>query len=305
MPIPFTLRQLEYFLAVAEFGSVTAAASHCNVSQPSVSAAISDLEATLGRVVFRRQAGHKLTITPAGRRLLKQARATLAAATQITARGQNAHLEDVLSIACFRDLGSIYLPKLLTSFAKRYPGLGYRLSEGDLADVRSKILDGRCELAITYNMDLRKHGIAHCAIDRLLPHALLAQHHPKAMARYIDLAEIAGERIIIEDFPVTRDYFIEIFKRRGLELPSIQLAPSFEMQRGLVANGWGVGLSCVRPEPNVSYDGTPLVCLPLSSAEPAQEVVIAHLGESTLSPTARSFLKSASQSTRGMRSRPD
>src|SRR5690606_30465561 len=142
-------------------------------------------------------------------------------------------------------------------------------------------------------------------IDRLAPYVLLPKDHHLAGAEPVDLKSLASERIVIENFPVTLDYFVEMFRKYRLDIASIQLAPSFEMQRGLVANGWGVGLSCVRPEPNVSYDGTPLVCLPLSSAEPAQEVVIAHLGESTLSPTARSFLKSASQSTRGMRSRPD
>jgi len=289
MPIPFTLRQLEYFVAVAEQGSVTAAAASRNVSQPSVSVAVSDLEAMLGRALFRRQAGRTLAITPAGRRLLVQARTALAAASKIASRAQDAGGE--VSIACFRDLGSIYLPKILTSFARQYPGLSYRLSEGDLADVRTRILDGRCELAITYDIDLHKHGVARRAIDRLRPYALLAENHPKARARRISLADLAGERLIVEDFPVTLDYFVGIFRKHGLDMPSIQLAPSFEMQRGLVANGWGVGLSCVRPEPNFSYDGAPLVCLPLSSAEPVQKVVIAHLGEPTLSQPARDFLE--------------
>ena len=291
MPIPFTLRQLEYFVAVAEQGSVTAAAASRNVSQPSVSVAVSDLEAMLGRALFRRQAGRTLAITPAGRRLLVQARTALAAASQIASRAQDQGGE--VSIACFRDLGSIYLPKMLTSFARQHPGLSYRLSEGDLADVRSRILDGRCELAITYDLDLHKHAVSRHAIDRLRPHALLARRHPKARAGHISLADLAGERLIVEDFPVTLDYFVGMFRRHGLAMPSIQLAPSFEMQRGLVANGWGVGLSCVRPEPNFSYDGAQLVCLPLSSAEPVQTVVIAHLGETTLSQPARDFLEAA------------
>jgi DNA-binding transcriptional LysR family regulator len=298
MAIPFTLRQLEYFVAVAEQGSVTAAATQRNVSQPSISVAISELEATLRRVLFRRQAGHTLSITPAGRRLLIQARTALAAASQISTKGQDAFSEGEISIACFRDLGSIYLPRILTAFAERHPGLNYRISEGDLAEVRARILDGRCELAITYDIDLHAHGVARRTIDRLSPYALLARRHPKAKARRISLADLAGERIVIEDFPVTLEYFVGIFRRHHLELPSIQLAPSFEMQRGLVASDWGVGLSCVRPKPNVSYDGAPLVCLPLSSAEPMQEVVIAHLGEATLSQPARGFLESAGKSRR-------
>jgi DNA-binding transcriptional LysR family regulator len=300
LPIPFSLRQLEYFVAVAAGGSVRAAAARCNVSQPSISVAISDLEATLGKVLFRRQTGHRLMITPAGRRLLKQARTTLAAASQISLNGPDTSAEAVLSIACFRDLGSIYLPRMLQSYAEQNPKLSCLLTEGDLVEIRSKLLDGRCELAITYDIDLKKHGIACQVIDRLQPHILLAAHHPKATADCITLADLLHEQLIIEDFPVTLDYFIEIFRRNGLHPPRIQSAPSFEMQRGLVGSGYGVGLSCVRPKPNMSYDGSPLVCVALAEVQPAQSVVLAHLGEATLSEHARMFLKHAWTSVRDL-----
>lgn len=293
MPIPFTLRQLEYFVAVAERGSVTAAASARSVSQPSVSVAISELEATLGRTLFMRQAGQKLAITPAGRRLLLHARTTLAAASRISGSEGDAPAEGEISVVCFRDLGSIYLPRLITRLAVDAPALTYRLAEGDLAEVVAQLRDGRCEVAITYDIDLRKHGIARHVIDRLAPHVLLPEGHPFAAAERIDLESLASERIVIENFPVTLDYFVEMFRKHRLDVPSMQLAPSFEMQRGLVANGWGVGLSCVRPEPDVSYDGSPLVCLPLASREPLQAVVVAHLGEETLSMPARRFVETA------------
>lgn len=301
MPIPFSLRQLEYFVAVAAGGSVTAAAARCNVSQPSISVAISDLEALLGKILFRRQAGQKLAITPAGRRLLKQARTTLAAASQISSKSPDTSADAELSISCFRDLGSIYLPRMLQGYAERCPKLSCHITEGDLVEIRSKLLDGRCELAITYDIDLQRHGLVSQVIDRLEPHVLLAAHHPKATANRIALADLLQERLIIEDFPVTLDFFTEIFGRNGLHPPRIQLAPSFEMQRGLVGSGYGVGLSCVRPEPNMSYDGSTLVCIPLAEAQPTQSVVLAHLGEGTLSEHARMFLEHARTSARDPR----
>lgn len=293
MPIPFTLRQLEYFVAVAERGSVTAAAAARNVSQPSISVAISELEAILGRKLFMRQAGHRLTITPAGRRLLVQARTTLAAAARIAGVDEAAAGHGELSITCFRDLGSIYLPGLLMRLGREHKALSCRLAEGDLPEVLAQVLDGRYELALTYDIDLRRHGLSRLVLDRLAPHVMLAPDHPLARETEIDITSLAAERIIIEDFPVTLEYFIEIFRRNGRELQSIQRAPSFEMQRGLVANGWGVGLSCVQPVPDLSYDGAPLVCLPLAGREPTQDVVIAHLGLDTLSLPARRFIEMA------------
>lgn len=291
MPIPFSFRQLEYFVAVAQQGSVTAAAAACNVSQPAVSVAVSELEAILGRTLFRRQAGHKLAITPAGRRLLRQARAILAGGASIAAAASDLEGGQI-AIASFRDIGAMYLPKLLADFAREQPAIRFTLTEGDLADVRTQILDGRCDVAVTYDIGLKQHGIARTGIDRLAPYVLLSVDHPMASAHEIRLSDLADDRVVIEDFPITRDYFLGLFARGGIQVRESQFVPSFEMQRGLVANGWGVGLSCVRPKADVSYDGSRLACLPLVSSEPAQSVVLAHLGEATLSPTVKRLLRS-------------
>lgn len=74
------LRQLEYFVAVAETGSFTAAAQRLGVGQPAVSAAVRRLEDALGTELFvRSQSG--VTLTVAGETLLPAARRTLLAAT--------------------------------------------------------------------------------------------------------------------------------------------------------------------------------------------------------------------------------
>lgn len=72
--IGFSFRQLEYFVAVAEHGSISAAARARHVSQPSVSVAIAQLEEALNERLFRRQVSRGLELTSAGTRLLAQAR---------------------------------------------------------------------------------------------------------------------------------------------------------------------------------------------------------------------------------------
>lgn len=297
MAIPFTLRQLEYFVAVAERGSITAAAAACHVAQPSVSLAIGDLEALTGKSLFRRQPGQKLAITPAGQRMLVHARSTLVAAGNIngdtTRRGA---VKGEVAIVCFRDLGAYYLPRLLASFARRFSAVTFRVAEGDLDEVRAHLADGRSEIAITYDIDLKAHGIRSNPLDRLSPIAMLPGDHSLVRRARVPLAKLARERLILEEFPRSLSYFLTIFRRRGLEPGNIQLVPSFEMQRGLIANGWGVGLSCVRPTPDSSYDGTPLICKPLTDAEAAPAVVIAHLGIETLSSQAARFVSASRRS---------
>ncbi|MDX1575667.1 MAG: LysR family transcriptional regulator, partial [Kiloniellales bacterium] len=73
----YTLKQLRYFAAAGETGSVTKAAALVHVSQPSISAAIAHLEQVFGLQLFIRHHAHGLSLTPAGRRLLGEAKRLL------------------------------------------------------------------------------------------------------------------------------------------------------------------------------------------------------------------------------------
>src|SRR5260221_14770774 len=79
----YTLKQLGYFLAAGEHGSITGAAQAINVSQASISAALSHLEAVLGVQLFLRRHAQGLSLTPAGRDLLREARRLLAQAGEL------------------------------------------------------------------------------------------------------------------------------------------------------------------------------------------------------------------------------
>ena len=78
--IRVTLKQLSYFVAVADAGSLAGAAKILHVSQPSISAALSAIENTLDVDLFLRHHAQGVTLTPTGRQLLGAARAILAGA---------------------------------------------------------------------------------------------------------------------------------------------------------------------------------------------------------------------------------
>ena len=82
MPTPvepaFTLRQLAYFVAAADAGSMTGAGRTSHVSQSAVSLAVAELERELGTQLFIRHHASGLSLTPAGRRVLAGARELLA-----------------------------------------------------------------------------------------------------------------------------------------------------------------------------------------------------------------------------------
>src|SRR5215475_6010378 len=83
-PHPFSLRQLQYVVAVAESLSFRKAAEACHVSQPSLSAQLAQLEQVLGVRLFERDR-RRVLVTPAGKDLLERARRVLLGADDLVA----------------------------------------------------------------------------------------------------------------------------------------------------------------------------------------------------------------------------
>ena len=84
MQTRFTLRQLEYFTSAADTGSIAAAGRALNVSSPSISTALTQLEEELGVALFVRQRAQGLSLTEAGRTLAAQAASVLSEASELT-----------------------------------------------------------------------------------------------------------------------------------------------------------------------------------------------------------------------------
>lgn len=287
--IAFSFRQLEYFVAAAEHGSISAAARARHVSQPSVSTAIAQLEDTLGEPLFKRQVSRGLVLTPAGQRLLGRARDILALAAGLTADDAGPGLSGQLSLTCFQDLGPYFVPRLLAGFRQRHPGVSVTLFEADLATVHRSLQAGKAELALTYDLGLDTRTERR-TLAQLPPYALLPASHRLAHGADVSLADLAGEQLILEDIPQTREYFLSLFWAHDLHPTLHQYTQTFEMQRGLVAHGYGVALSCTRPAGDHSYDGMPIACLPLREPVTPQRVVLARSPAMRASPLAQAFM---------------
>lgn len=110
----YTLRQLEYFVAVGDTGSIARAAERTNVSSPSISSAIAQLEQEFGLPLFVRQHAQGLSPTQAGREMLDQARLVLheAGALMDIAADISGLVRGPLSVGCFLTFAQLVLPQL-------------------------------------------------------------------------------------------------------------------------------------------------------------------------------------------------
>jgi DNA-binding transcriptional LysR family regulator len=122
------LESLRKFVVVAEELSFTRASRRLHVVQSGVSSAVAALERELGAVLFDRDR-HTVALTDAGRALLPEARATLAAARSAAEAVAEATtgLRGTLSVGMMISTGSVDVPAALGRFHETYPGVLVRL----------------------------------------------------------------------------------------------------------------------------------------------------------------------------------
>lgn len=188
-----SLRQFEYALAVAEEGSVTAAAERLRVAQPSMSQQIRGLERDLGVELFARTPTG-LTPTVVGRAFLREAQVAVNAARRATAtaRAGAAELVGELTVAVQMGFGTRQLPEALGALRSRYPRLEVTLSE----EPSSAELDRLCrrgvlDLALMAKCD-RTPADAHRLGEEEFV-VVLGENHPQLAHRRIELRDLKGE----------------------------------------------------------------------------------------------------------------
>ena len=123
-PHTFSLRQLQYIVAVADLLSFHRAADECHVSQPSLSLQIAELERVLTIKIFERD-HHRVALTAVGRDFVESARAVLRAtdALRDTARRCIDPLSGTLRIGVIPTISPYWLPELAPALHEAYPQL--------------------------------------------------------------------------------------------------------------------------------------------------------------------------------------
>ncbi len=123
------------FLAVAEHGSLSAAARDLGASQPTLGRQIRQLESTLGQVLFHRQV-RGLNLTETGQVLLEPARRMRAAMIEIelAAAGRETTLEGAVRITASETVSQFHLPPILAQLRELHPGISIDVVSTDSSE---------------------------------------------------------------------------------------------------------------------------------------------------------------------------
>ncbi len=287
--IQLTLRQLTYFVATAEAGSTRRAAEAMNVSQPAISVAISQLEDHFGQKLFLRRHAQGVDLTSFGRRKLVEVRHLLAHVNAVARSGEDGMLTGQLELGVFTTFAPFFAPALVKLFADAFPGASTHMRELDLDGLQREVDGGMIELALMYDLDLIS-SMERAQLAAFPPYALVPVGHRFAARDRVSLAELAEETYVLIDLPHSRDYFLSLFRHVGVAPKAILRCSSLETLRGMVAHDLGVSVLVTRPHGDISYDGQPLVCLPISDPVPAQRVILGWSQRAPLTPLARAFV---------------
>ena len=259
MALRFTLRQLEYFVAVGEQGSIAQACALVNVSSPSISSAISQLEAEFGFPMFMRKHAQGLSLTPAGRQFLNQARTVLAEAENIhrLAGTISGKVRGPLNVGCLLTFAQVLLPAIRRGFQHEYADVDVTQFECDQETLIEKLRRAEIDLALTYDLEVPPE-LEFISLRSLPLYVVVAKDHKLANHKSVAVQELAGHPMVLLDLPISRKYFLSIFGKADSSPIIAERTRDIAVMRSLVANGFGYSLANIRPHSNLSPDGREL-----------------------------------------------
>ena len=278
MMLRFTLRQIEYAVAILDHGSVASASVRLGVAQPTLSAALAKLEDQVGLKLFIRHHAQGVSPSPAGLNFLAEARNLLTHATDLQRDTETAGtaIAGVVSLASFATIAPAFVPQLISSFTALHPAASVRMAEGTQDELFAGLRKGRHDLALLYDIDM-PDDLQVIPLTAFAPHILLPAGHRLTRLRQVPLIALKDEPFILLDIAPSRTYFTRILDQAGVT-PSIAFSsPSLEVVRGLVGQGLGYSILVTRPHGDHSYAGDALAVRPIADAVERGVIALAAL----------------------------
>ncbi len=292
----FSLRQLQYAVAVADALSFSKAAARCHVSQPSLSAQLAQLEGALGVRLFERNR-RRVLLTSAGGQLIEGARRVLAEAASlaVSAREASDPLAGTLRIGVIPTIAAYLLPSASRALRAAYPQLSVRWVEDKTSTLMRSLEAGTLECAlVALEADLGTVEHERVAWD---PFVIAAPpNHPVSKSRApASAADLRGAQVLLLDeghcFREQALAFCTKVKARELEFRATSLATLAQM----VASGAGITLL-----PSLSVETecrrAELTIRPFADPSPLRTIVLAWRRRSPMAESLRRVARTLRES---------
>lgn len=239
----FKFRQLQYFVAVAEMGSISGAARQLSVSQSAVTEAVQELESDLGTTLLDRS-GRGVSLTHRGQLFLRHAGRILGAiADARRSFADEAAPKGELHLGASSLVAGYILADLLARFRRAYPAVEIAAFEDSAEYLEHLLVNGELDVAVMVVSRLRERAALRAEILEESAYRLwLPLGHPLAAAEAVSLADVAAERQIVLTVDEIQETADAYWRGHGLRPAIAFRTRSVEAVRSLVATGAGVAI---------------------------------------------------------------
>ncbi|WP_079213644.1 LysR family transcriptional regulator [Brucella pituitosa] len=288
----FTLRQLRYFIACAEQGSVTRAAQSLSISQSSITEAIKELEADLNVTLFERHP-RGLIVTHSGHQFMRHATKILADVSDARRSFSSKQVTEkrTLHLGVTSLVAGYVLSDLLARYRRAFPDVEVSAIEDNGSYLEHLLIGGELDVAVVVISSLRDRMALHAEILETSPYRLwLPLGHSLVSVDGISIDDVAKEPLIM----LTVD---EIEENTGKLLAALGARPhvafrtrSVEAVRSLVATGAGVALLPDLVYRPWSLEGDRIESRDVSGSLPIVQIGMVWRKGSSLPQSARDFI---------------
>lgn len=283
------LRQLRYFIEVAEREHVTKAADHLHVAQSSISLQIAKLEAELGVNLFER-VGRQVKLTQIGKVFLNHVKSAVHDIDYAKEKIDE-YLDPengTIKIGYPTSLANHFLPTVISAFRDNQPNVSYHLRQGSYINLIESVKTGDIGLAFigpvpTNDPDLESFILFTEGFSVLLP-----ANHPFADKKSINLSDLRNDNFVL--FPkgyILEKLAVEACEHAGFVPNIIAVGEDMDAIKGLVTAGIGIS---ILPDGTFS-DAIPrfTVKIPINNPQVQRTVGIITSNHRELAPTEQIF----------------
>jgi DNA-binding transcriptional LysR family regulator len=296
-----SLKNIRYFIAVAEAESITGAAHELNVSQSVLTEAVKALESDLAVNLFQRHA-RGMVLTHAGHQFLSHAHQILGAVrnARLALSARPDTMAGQLNIGVTSLVTGYFLPYLLGRFRRTFPKVEVKVIEDQRDYIEHLLVNGELDAAVLIVSNLQNRQAIEAEVLVESPYRLwLPTHHPLLELGTISISEMMHEPLVMLRLDELEDSITSSWRAAGHRPHVVLRTESVEGARSLVASGEGLAIlpdMLYRPW---SLDGDRLEARGLQEPMPSLQLGIAWRRGSQLSRITRDFLMIAREHSRG------
>lgn len=288
----FTLRQLQYFVAVAEHGSVSRAAHSLAISQSAVTEAVRFLEEDLGVKLFERHS-RGLNITHKGHQFLRHATSILSEVSGARrAVGQEAEaIRGHMHLGVTSLMAGYVMSDLLAKYRRANPDVEVSAIEDNGEYLEHLLIGGELDVAVMVISNLHDKLALQVEILDVSPYRLwLPIGHRLTRQDSVEVSDLAGEQLIMLDIDEMGEAAMKLLSALGTRPKIAFRTRSVEAVRSLVATGAGIALLPDLVYRPWSLEGDRIESRDVSGALPVVQVGMVWRKGSPLSAAARDFV---------------